>query len=71
MSAGKEQCTLNRNTKDEIKFLILQLFIGIQIYTMMRENHRSRGSCGSRHLYKVRVKIQQPHLILDIKYVIN
>lgn len=53
----------------EIKFLILRLFIGIQIYTMMREKHCSRGS--SRHLYKVRVKIQQPHLILVIKYVIN
>lgn len=34
----------------------------------MREKHCSRGS---RHLYKVRVKIQQPHLILVINYVIN
>lgn len=55
-------------TQDKVKFLILRLFIGIQIYTMIREKHCSRGS---RHLYKVRVKIQQPHLILVIKYVIN
>lgn len=56
-------------TQDKVKFFnFLRLFIGIQIYTMMREKHCSRGF---RHLYKVRVKIQQPHLILVINYVIN